>query len=137
LTEEFETEMVLSRKVSNKLIILDDLSFDGSLRKGLYNMVQKIFCNGRKHNISIIITSQYYSHISPICRTNCSGAILFTMNDRQMDFITEENNYLNNKKEFKSLLKGQLKERHDFVAINYSNSRQKGIYLDKNFMKIA
>jgi hypothetical protein len=59
------------------------------------------------------------------------------MNDRQMDFITEENNYLNNKKEFKSLLKGQLKERHDFVAINYSNSRQKGIYLDKNFMKIA
>jgi ABC-type dipeptide/oligopeptide/nickel transport system ATPase component len=137
LTEEFETEMVLSRKVSNKLIILDDLSFDGSLRKGLYNMVQKIFCNGRKHNISIIITSQYYSHISPICRTNCSGAILFTMNDRQMDFITEENNYLNNKKEFKSLLKGQLKERHNFVAINYSNSRQKGIYLDKNFMKIA
>ncbi len=137
LTEEFETEMLLSRKVSNKLIILDDLSFDGSLKKGLYNMVQKIFCNGRKHNISIIITSQYYSHISPVCRTNCSGAILFTMNDRQLDFVTEENNYLDTKKEFKALMKKHLKEKHDFISINYSNTRDKGLYLSKDFEKLA
>lgn len=137
LTEEFETEMLLSRKVSNKLIILDDLSFDGSLKKGLYNMVQKIFCNGRKHNISIIITSQYYSHISPVCRTNCSGAILFTMNDRQLDFVTEENNYLDTKKEFKALMKKHLKEKHDFISINYSNTRYKGLYLSKDFEKLA
>ena len=137
LTEEFETEMVLSRKVSNKLIILDDLSFDGSLRKGLYNMVQKIFCNGRKHNISIIITSQYYTHISPVCRTNASGAILFTMNDRQLDTVSEENNYLDTKKNFKSLMKAFLKERHDFIVINYSNSRREGLYLNSSFEKIA
>jgi hypothetical protein len=137
LTEEFETEMLLAKKVSNKLIILDDLSFDGSLKRGLYNMVQKIFCNGRKHNISIIITSQYYTHISPVCRTNCSGAILFTMNDRQMDTIADENNYMDSKKEFKQFLKTHLKEKHDFIAINYSNSRDKGLYLSKNFEKIA
>ena len=137
LTEEFETEMVLSRRVTNKLIILDDLSFDGSLKKGLYNMVQKIFCNGRKHNISIIITSQYYTHISPVCRTNCSGAILFTMNDRQMEAVADENNYLENKKEFRKLMKENLKEKHDFININYSNSRDLGLYLNSNFEKIA
>jgi len=136
LTEEYETEMILSRRATNKLIVLDDLSFDGSLRRGLYNMVQKIFCNGRKHAISVIITSQYYSHISPVCRTNCSGAILFTMNDRQLDTVFDENNYLDSKKEFKSMMKEHLKEKHDFIAINYSNTRKQGLYLDKNFMKI-
>jgi hypothetical protein len=137
LCDEYEQEIAMDGTVSPKLVILDDLSFDGSLRKGLYNMVNKIFCNGRKHQISIIITSQYYSHISPVCRTNASGMILFNMNDRQLDTITEENNYLENKKEFKNMVRNELKERHDYLIINYSNSRKDGIYLNKNFEKIG
>jgi len=137
LTEQFELENMKFEKVFNKLIILDDLSFDGSLRKGLFNNVNRIFCNGRKHNISIIITSQFYTHISPVCRSNASGLILYNMSDRQLDNVSDENNYLKNKKEFKKLFRHNVIEKHDFMIINYSNSRQEGLYLNNNFKKIG
>ena len=59
------------------------------------------------------------------------------MNDRQLDTVSEENNYLDTKKNFKSLMKAFLKERHDFIVINYSNSRREGLYLNSSFEKIA
>jgi len=137
LTEEFKEAMEKKKKVPNFLILLDDLSFDGSLRSGLFNAVSRVFCNGRKHNISIIITSQYLSHILPACLSNISGGIFYNMSDRQLDLLTEHYNYMNTKKEFKKMFRDNVKEGHDFMAINFSNSREKGLYLDKNFKKIS
>lgn len=138
LTEEYQTELILNKKVAPKLVIFDDLSFSGDLRKGRFNTVNKIFQNGRKHAISCIITAQYYTHISPPCRTNSSGLILYNMNDRQLDTIADENSYLEGgKKEFKKLVRAHLKEKHDAIVINYSNNRDEGLYQNMNFEKIA
>lgn len=137
LTEQFAEEMINFNSVSNKLIILDDLSFDGSLRKGLFNAVNRVFCNGRKNAISICITSQFYTHISPVCRSNASGLILYNMSDRQLDNVSDENNYLKNKRQFKKLFRDNVKEQHDKFIINYSNNREEGLYQDNNFKKIG
>jgi len=138
LIDEFkEAEYLKATKVPPKLIILDDLSFDGSLRKGQFNAVNRVFCNGRKHGISIIVTSQYYSHILPVCRFNANFLILFNMNERELDKIADEHNYIGNKQQFKNIIRDNLNEQHDFVSINYTNSREKGLYLNKLFEKIA
>ena len=94
-TEEFAERTARGKKPFPKLYVFDDLSYDGSLRKGAFNMINKIFCNGRKHNISILITSQFYSHILPSCRSNASFILLGDMSDRQLDIITEEKKVIN------------------------------------------
>lgn len=138
LTEEYKNEVLLNKKkVDNKLIILDDLSFDGSLRNGNYNSVARIIQNGRKHGISVIITAQYMSHILPCCRFNANGLILFNMNEKELDLVADEQNYSGlSKKKFKEILRNELNEFHDHIIINYTNSRKNGIYLNNNFEKL-
>jgi len=136
LCEEFKTESIINDKVTNKLIIIDDFSYSGELRKGLFNMVNKVFMNGRKNLISIVVTSQYYTHVAPACRTNASGLILYTMNDKELEKVSDENNYLDNKKQFKQMVKSLCFERHDFFVINYSNKRKEGLYLNSQFEKV-
>lgn len=137
LVEEYKEAVEGKMKPKPKLILLDDLSFDGSLRSGFYNSVSRIFCNGRKHLISIIITSQYVSHILPVCLANISGGIFYNMSDRQLDITTEHYNYLNSKRDFKNLFRDNVRENHDFMVVNFSNNRETGLYLNKNFEKIG
>ena len=138
LVEEYKERVAGKKRPHNTLIILDDMSFDGSLRGGLYNSVSRVFCNGRKHLISIIITSQYLSHILPVCLSNISGGMFYNMSDRQLDLLSDHYNYFEGgKKMFKKAFRANVKEQHDYFIINFSNSREEGLYLDKNFEKIG
>ena len=56
------------------------------------------------------------------------------MSDRQLDIMTEHYNYLESKKEFKSLFRSNVKENHDMMVVNFSNNRKTGLYLNKNFL---
>jgi hypothetical protein len=134
--EEFTTALAMKHTPPKFLIILDDISFDGSLRKGHFNSVNRVFCNGRKHNISIVCSAQQYCHFSVAQRCNSSGLVLFNMSDRQLDIIADEHSFIG-KKEFKKLVRDNIKERHDCLIVNYSNSRDEGLYLNKFFEKIA
>ena len=135
-TEEFKERVEAGKKAFNKIIIIDDFSFSGKLREGQFNIINKIFCNGRKHNISIILTSQFYNHILPSCRSQATGIIIGNQSDRQLDIISDDNNFLKNKKEFKTMFRKYVKEKHDFLVINYSNKKSE-MYLDKNFNVIT
>jgi len=140
LVEEAKEDVARKKKIRNTLIILDDVSFDGSLRNGLYNAVSRVFMNGRKQNISIIITAQYFSHILPSVRANASGAILYNTNDKQLDLINDDYNFINvekgsNKSMFKKMFRDNVKETHDFIVVNFSNKRDE-LYLNKDFKPI-
>ena len=136
LVEEFKEDIDSKKKPRNFLIIIDDCSFDGSLRSGLFNSVSRLFCNGRKSNISCIITAQYISHILPVVLCNITGGIFYNMSDRNLDILCDHYNYTKSKRYFKELFREHVKEKHDHFIINFSNSRKEGIYLDKNFDKI-
>ena len=138
ITREYTDRVAKNKSPFPKLFIFDDLSFDGSLRKGNFNMINKIFCNGRKHQISVIITSQYYNHILPSCRANASFILLGDMSDRQLDIVTDENNYLSGKSpkaSFKRMVRATIGDKHDFIIINYSNPKE-FMYLNKDFEPI-
>ncbi len=133
--EEFAECIEKGKRPPNVVYILDDISWSGNLRKGQFNTINKVFCNGRKHNQSIILTSQFYNHILPSCRSQASGIIVGNTSDKQLKSIAEENNYLENDKIFKSLFRSNVIEKHDFMVINFTN-KKKDMYLNKDFEPI-
>ena len=133
--EEFAECEENGKKPPNIVWIFDDVSWSGNLRKGNFNTINLIFCNGRKHNQSIILTSQFYNHILPSCRSQTSGIIIGNTSDKQLKQVAEENNYMENDKIFKQKFRENVVEKHDYMVINYSNKR-KDMYLNKDFEPI-
>lgn len=136
MVEEYEEDINDKNKPSHKLFILDDLSFTGSFSKR-FNALGKVYQNGRKFLVSVICLSQYYRQVSPAVRMNSTGLILFRTPNSQIDSILDEHNYIQgNKKKFLEMWFKNVKERHDYIVINYSNNSSE-LYLDKNFENIT
>tara|TARA_R110000824_G_scaffold98476_4_gene234984 strand:+ start:519 stop:1271 length:753 start_codon:yes stop_codon:yes gene_type:complete len=135
LVDEYEENLedgVKDKKKLNSLIILDDMSFDGSLKSGMYNAINRVFMNGRKHLINIIISSQKYSQISTGQRSNATSIFFYNSSMKERELFEADNNYLQTKKQFFKMLDDNLKNKRDFIYVNYSNEKDK-FYLDKDF----
>ena len=132
---EFEERSNAKKRIYNKLIILDDLSYSGVLRAKQMGQINRVFCNGRKHNISIIITSQKYTQISPVQRSNFTSAVLYNTANSQVEAIEMDVNFLKTRKAFKKMIRDNVDEKRDFLYVNFSNEK-KDIYLNKDFKVI-
>ena len=135
LVDEYEENLedgVKDKKKLNSLIVIDDMSFDGSLKSGMYNAINRVFMNGRKHLISIIISSQKYSQISTGQRSNATSIFFYNSSMKERELFEADNNYLQSKKQFFKMLDSNLKNKRDFIYVNYSNEKDK-FYLDKDF----
>tara|TARA_R110002126_G_scaffold89145_7_gene213192 strand:+ start:145 stop:894 length:750 start_codon:yes stop_codon:yes gene_type:complete len=135
--KEFEMRTAMGKPIFQKVFLFDDVSFDGQLRKGgnSSNIINKIYCNGRKHGISIITTLQYYNQVSPTCKANSSFMIIGDQSDRNLDSVAEDHNFLggkNSKKSFKKMFRDTIQEKHDFMVMCYSNKKSDR-YLDTDF----
>lgn len=137
LTEEEYNEAIENgEKPKNTLIILDDMAFGGDLKKKNNGMINKVFCNGRHINLSIIATAQKYSQLHTTQRENCSGVILFDCSDKQLETIVEDHNIFDKKATFKKMFRERTKEPYSFMVINYSNNK-KDRFLSMNFEPIG
>jgi len=135
ITDKYEEmiEMgITDKKKLNSLIVIDDMSFDGSLKSGLYNAVNRVFMNGRKHLCSICISSQKFSQISTGQRSNATSIFFFNSNEREKELFSSDNNYMGTKKQFNELMLDNLKKKRDFIYVNYSNEKDE-YYLDTDF----
>ena len=132
IEQKFLEAKEAKKKIPNWLVIFDDMSFGGALKKKNHGAITKLFCNGRHLNISTIITAQKYSDIHTTCRENTTGAIFFASTDKQLDLISEDHNYLESKQDFKKLFKAVTTPKHSFLVVNYSNPPEER-YLDSHF----
>ena len=130
LVEQFEEDIRDGMKPSQKLIILDDLSY-GNIRKP-FNNLSRVMCNGRKQNISVLITGQLYTHLSPCVRENSSFFIIYRTSLKNLELIESEHNYLKSKKMFLKMFNENCPERHNFLVINYG-AKFSDMYLDESF----
>jgi len=139
LCEQTETEKQVDEMPTQKLIIFDDLGFEGSMasKKQSNNIISKLMCNSRKHSISVFSVLQDYFQMNKTSRINLTGVILFNCNNRALEQVEIEHNYLKDKNTFKEMVRNNLNEKHDFVVINYSNTRAQGLYLNLDFEKIG
>ena len=132
---EFEERTNAKKRIYNKLIILDDLSYSGVLKEKQMGQINRVFCNGRKHNISIIITSQKYTQISTVARCNFTSAVLYNTSNSQVEAIENDVNFLKSKKAFKNLFRENVVQKRDFLYVCFSNEK-KDMYLSSEFKVI-
>jgi hypothetical protein len=134
--EEYKEAVNNDIKPKNKIIIFDDISFNGDLKKKTFGVINKLFSNGRHINFSTILTAQHYSSILTSARENSTGAVFFSCTNKQLELINDDHNYLESKKEFLKMFKSNIKEKHDFIIVNYSKPKSE-MYLNSDFENIT
>lgn len=131
--DDFNEALENKQKPKPKLFIFDDLSYTNMMRHSKTNSIlDKIFCNGRKYLISIILTSQKYSSINTQIRENTTSAFFFPTTNKQLELIEQDFNFMSNKKQFFDMFRKNTIDQHDFVYINLYAPKG-SIYRDKDF----
>ena len=136
MEESFMEETMEGGKPQNRLIIFDDCGYSGSLKNKQSGIISKMICNGRHLNLSQIYTSQRFSQVSTTLRTNLTGAILFNTSMKELELITEDMNYMSNKKEFVKIFRETTKKPRQFMVVNFSNPPE-NMYMNSEFEPIA
>ena len=132
--EELFMEERDDKNIQNRVIIFDDVGYSGNLKNKSFGIISKLVANGRHLNLSQIYTSQRFSMISTTVRSNITGAILFSTSAKELDLITDDFNYLENKKEFVKMFRNYTSEPRSFLVINFTN--KDGLYMDSQFQTI-
>ena len=118
-------------KKLNSLIIFDDLAFTDAFKsQSKENMIKKIFMNGRKFNISVIVISQKYTSVGTILRENMTGLMIGQSSGKQLASLEADHNYLKTKKEFIEIYRKATNEPFGMFVINFSKPQ---LYFNKNF----
>lgn len=134
--EEYEESIENGESPKHVLLILDDISFNGDLKKKNNGILNKVFCNGRHINLSIIVTSQKYSQLHTCQRENATGVICWSCTDKQLELIADDHNILDSKKQFKKMFRTVTEKPYTALVINYSNPKDDR-YMNINFEPIG
>ena len=136
LVDTFHEFNSQGKKPPHHLIVIDDFGFSGQFsNQNRFGMVQKLFCNSRKFNVSICVLIQAYSQASNAIRSNATGMVVFNQSNAELDLIEKENNYLTTRKQFLKMFRDNVREKHDALILNYSNGYDL-MYMSNNFEKI-
>jgi len=93
----------------------------GGRVKGLSALITK----SRHYNINLIITSQHYTSVSPVIRTNVKNIIIFGTNTKQIKIISDENSIFDGFKTFKKYFQTLTDKPYGTVKINYNYTANK------------
>jgi hypothetical protein len=115
--EKFKEAVAEGEKPEHSLVILDDCSFDGSLKKKVCGAISKLFCNSRHILLSSILTSQKYSDIPTTCRVNSTAMILFELTEPEIEQLRKDVG-LTSLKEFTSMIETLTDQPHSFMVVN-------------------
>ena len=123
IKQEYMSFVSDKKKPPNFLIIIDDCAVnlkDGG-RRG--NILEKIFVNGRHYNCSCWTTTQYYTHLPSVVRTNANAIFLWNTSHKEFTKIAEEvSDYPN--REFIDKMREQMTDKHSFVLVDFTKPRE-------------
>lgn len=113
-------------ELPSTLIILDDIIDSGLMKWGSNkNVVDEIAERGRHYGMSVVLTSQYMSAVSPSIRRNAEALFLFApINFADVDRTLEEYVPKRWRKEFLERVEEVFSERFAFIIIDGSVARR-------------
>jgi hypothetical protein len=140
LVEDYNHAISQHEEPQHSILIFDDLSFDGSLRgRGKGDMINKVFCNGRKFLISTVCISQKYTDLATAARENCSAMMLYKSSNAQLEQIEQHFNYLDGettnktKKNFINMIRKNTKDKFEFMIFDMEKEE---MYRDKEYKPV-
>ncbi len=140
IVDEYNEAINKGTKPNQVLIILDDLGYSNRLNVGRKkdDIMSLLYSNGRKYLVSTLTLVQKHSQLSTVVRNNTSAALLWGCNNRELDLIESDFNFLKgkgNKQRFHEIFRRLTSDnKHDFMVIDLS---KKDIYRDKDFEPIC
>jgi hypothetical protein len=102
----------------HSLVVFDDCSYGGGLKKKINGIISKIFSNGRHILLSSIITAQKYTTVSTTCRENMSALILFQCSDQQLKTVYNDLVIPYDYPTFREIFEYVTEEPHSFMVYN-------------------
>ena len=129
--EQFIEETEDGGKPKNRMLILDDVGYSGSLKDKQSGFISRMASNSRHVNVSCILTGQKYTQISTTFRNNLTGLLLFSTTDKELQLVADDHNYLQKKSDFISLYRANTKGRHSFFVVNYTEDMENRYMNDK------
>ena len=117
---------------AHSLVIFDDCSYGGGLKRKINGIISKIFSNGRHILLSSIITAQKYTTISTTCRENMSGMIVFQCADLQLRTIYNDLVIPYDYRMFREIFEYITEDEHSFMVYNTRLPKRDRI-LDSDF----
>jgi hypothetical protein len=135
IQEDFEKAIKTKIRPVHSLIFFDDMSAGGHFKAKHYGIIAKIFSQGRHINLSCILTSQKASDVPTNAFENLTMGVFFNCSERQLDKISDDTNYIADKKSFKKAFRKATKEPHSFFVVNFTNPID-SMYMNKDFEPI-
>jgi len=137
IEEQFIESVSNGEIPKNKIIVFDDVGYSSSMKRGGENgIMKKLISNGRHLNLSQIYSVQSYKMAMTEIRNQITGAILFSTSLKELELISDDMNYLEDKKKFiKMFRKYTGKSKHSFLVVNFTNT-QGELYMDDEFKPI-
>jgi hypothetical protein len=133
--QNFKEAIAEKKKPDHILYVFDDLGFTNLQNKNTKNSIlDKIFSNGRKYLISIITLNQRMTQLSTNAREQASGLMLWSSTNKQLELVEQDFNYMDNKKQFLTMVKNHTKGIHDFILIDLGKEK---MYRNKEFRPIC
>lgn len=121
---------------SNALLLIVDDAIAKMYNRGRPKSLENCYMKGRHFNISMIITSQFYTLIPVIIRVNAEQIILFEMpNRREIKKCGEEHGNGLTMKEWKQLTSQVWSDPYSFLMLDYTQPR--AIRMRKNLDKVC
>lgn len=135
IQENYEYAVENNEPIRHSLVIIDDLM--PSMKAKNNGNFQDLFIRSRHYCCSVWATLQFYNKCPPVCRNNANGIILFEVNNKQLEDIIADHNYLPDKKSFlRKYRKAVSPSKHSNFIINYTNPKE-SMYLNTNFEPIS
>jgi hypothetical protein len=119
IKNEYKTAINDDDKVPNFLIIIDDCA-DSLKQGGRNNPLEKLYIAGRHSNITIWTTSQYYSSVPPVVRTNSNVIYVWDTPHKEIIKIAEEHSNVKNDIFVEKFRNSVNNEKHHFIVIDYT-----------------
>lgn len=136
LSTNYKVSLFENKKPDHSLIIFDDISFSNSLKNTSGGAIDKFSCNSRKFLCNITFTSQKFTQLSTTVRENLNGLICASCSDKQLEIISEDFNYMGDKKMFREMFRQMTDNKFSFFVANLTNDK-KDRYLTDNFEPIC
>ena len=134
LLDDWREKTDKKEKPNNILFIIDDMFFSNKFRSEAAkdSMMAKVYQNGRKFGISIIVLLQKYSSCSTSVREQANAIITFGCTNKQLGLMQSDWNYLPSSDDFYRVFRSATEMKHDWLYINIDQPLNQR-YMDKNF----
>ena len=136
LEEDYLQSVSNKETPPNVMLIFDDISATGGLKKKKNGMISRFAMQGRHICVGFIMSAQKLTDLPTTVREQATVVVGWEMSDKQMNLLAADHSFFPKKSSFFKLFNSVIQEPRDFLIINYSAKNKDDRFMDKDLKVI-